>query len=402
MSDGRRRCPWGESAPEYVAYHDEEWGRPVTDDQAIYERIVLEGFQSGLSWLTILRKREGFRAAFADFDIETVARFGKRDVARLLADAAIVRHRGKIEAAIANAKAAVALDVGLAELVWSARPERAAPCTAAAGRRAGDHPGVDRTVEGAQAPRLPFRRSHDRVRRDAGVRHRQRPPGRLLGARRGGAAATRCPGGCECLVKLAGASSSTDRIRAPRARSRLIAWVHLAVLWSLRVRQAAVRRAGRLAGVLRRAGNTRGDILIFSFALLLLVPTADGRSSRRLFVRLPVVRRTLHLVFVGVLAAALALQIADDALGASSAVLIAIAAGRRRGLRGGLRPGEIPAERCSRCSGRCRRSSWSVPAVLAGLRPDPAAGRRRGRHGEGDVPYARSCSSCSTSSTPTC
>ncbi len=120
--DGRRRCWWGGSTPDYVAYHDQEWGRPVTDDRGIYERLVLEGFQSGLSWLTILRKRDGVRAAFADFDIETVARFGKRDVNRLLADASIVRHRGKIEAAIANAKAAAALDVGLAELVWSHAP----------------------------------------------------------------------------------------------------------------------------------------------------------------------------------------------------------------------------------------------------------------------------------------
>jgi DNA-3-methyladenine glycosylase I len=120
--DGRRRCWWGGSTPDYVAYHDEEWGRPVADDRGIYERLVLEGFQSGLSWLTILRKREGFRAAFANFDIDTVARFGKRDVDRLLADASIVRHRGKIEAAIANAKAAAALDVPLAELVWSHAP----------------------------------------------------------------------------------------------------------------------------------------------------------------------------------------------------------------------------------------------------------------------------------------
>ncbi len=120
--DGRRRCWWGGSTPDYVAYHDEEWGRPVADDRGIYERLVLEGFQSGLSWLTILRKREGFRAAFANFDIDTVSRFGKRDVDRLLADASIVRHRGKIEAAIANAKAAAALDVPLAELVWSHAP----------------------------------------------------------------------------------------------------------------------------------------------------------------------------------------------------------------------------------------------------------------------------------------
>jgi DNA-3-methyladenine glycosylase I len=120
--DGRRRCSWGGSTPDYVAYHDEEWGRPVTDDRGIYERLVLEGFQSGLSWLTILRKRENFRAAFANFDIDAVARFGKRDVNRLLGDAGIVRHRGKIEAAIANAKAAAALDVPLAELFWSHAP----------------------------------------------------------------------------------------------------------------------------------------------------------------------------------------------------------------------------------------------------------------------------------------
>jgi len=136
--DGRRRCRWGASTPDYAVYHDAEWGRPVTDDRGIYERLVLEGFQSGLSWLTILRKREGFRAAFAGFEIEAVARFGKRDVRRLLSDTAIVRHRGKIEAAIANAKAAAALDVGLAELVWSHAPggRRAAP------RGYGDVPAV--------------------------------------------------------------------------------------------------------------------------------------------------------------------------------------------------------------------------------------------------------------------
>jgi DNA-3-methyladenine glycosylase I len=129
MDDGRRRCSWGNSTPEYARYHDEEWGRPVTDDRGIYERLVLEGFQSGLSWLTILRKRENFRAAFANFEIDAVARFGARDVSRLLGDAGIVRHRGKIEAAVANAKAAAALDVPLAELVWSFAPSgrRAAP-----------------------------------------------------------------------------------------------------------------------------------------------------------------------------------------------------------------------------------------------------------------------------------
>jgi len=133
VSDGRRRCPWGESSPDYVAYHDDEWGRPITDDRGIFERLVLEGFQSGLSWLTILRKRDNFRAAFANFEIDAVARFGARDVKRLLKDAGIVRHRGKIEAAIGNAKAAAALDVPLAELVWSHAPtgRRRAPRTLA-------------------------------------------------------------------------------------------------------------------------------------------------------------------------------------------------------------------------------------------------------------------------------
>jgi DNA-3-methyladenine glycosylase I len=124
-ADGVRRCAWATSAPEYVSYHDEEWGRPVADDRGIYARMTLEAFQSGLSWLTILRKRESFRAAFAGFEIEAVARFGPRDVRRLMADAGIVRNRAKIDAAIANARAAAAMSAGgesLAELVWSHAP----------------------------------------------------------------------------------------------------------------------------------------------------------------------------------------------------------------------------------------------------------------------------------------
>jgi DNA-3-methyladenine glycosylase I len=124
--DGRPRCSWGLSAPDYVAYHDDEWGRPVTDDRGIYERLTLEAFQSGLSWLTILRKRENFRAAFDGFDFERVSRYGDRDVERLLGDAGIVRNRAKIEAAIANAQATLALvEAGesLAALAWSHLPE---------------------------------------------------------------------------------------------------------------------------------------------------------------------------------------------------------------------------------------------------------------------------------------
>ncbi|TML60422.1 MAG: DNA-3-methyladenine glycosylase I [Actinobacteria bacterium] len=121
-----KRC-WTTSDPVYLAYHDEEWGRPVVDERALLERLCLEGFQSGLSWLTILRKRENFRAAFAGFDPAVVAGFGKRDVARLLRDAGIVRHRGKIEAAIANAQGTLALRAAgtpLEELVWAHRPKR--------------------------------------------------------------------------------------------------------------------------------------------------------------------------------------------------------------------------------------------------------------------------------------
>jgi DNA-3-methyladenine glycosylase I len=128
MSEGQR-C-WESSDPSYNAYHDEEWGRPVTDERGVFERLCLEGFQSGLSWLTILRKRDAFRAAFAGFDPDAVAAFDDRDVERLLGDAGIVRHRGKIEAAIANARATVALREAatpLHELFWSYRPDPPPP-----------------------------------------------------------------------------------------------------------------------------------------------------------------------------------------------------------------------------------------------------------------------------------
>jgi DNA-3-methyladenine glycosylase I len=126
--DGVVRCFWGASAPEYLPYHDTEWGFPVADDHRLFEKLCLEGFQSGLSWLTILRKRENFRKAFAGFDFEKVARFGNRDIERLLGDAGIVRHRGKIEATINNAKRAVELveeEGSLAGYVWGFEPEAA-------------------------------------------------------------------------------------------------------------------------------------------------------------------------------------------------------------------------------------------------------------------------------------
>ena len=117
--DGQRRCPWALSAPEQLPYHDEEWGRPVRDDRGIFERLCLEAFQSGLSWLTILRKRENFRAAFGGFDPAVVAEFGPDDVTRLLGDAGIIRNRAKITAVIGNARAALAIPRGVAALFWS-------------------------------------------------------------------------------------------------------------------------------------------------------------------------------------------------------------------------------------------------------------------------------------------
>ena len=132
--DGRGRCPWGDAPPDYRAYHDLEWGRPVTDTRGLFERISLEAFQSGLSWLTILRKREAFRSAFAGFDPAVVATYGQRDVDRLLADAGIVRNRAKVEATIANAAAVRALDQSLADLLWGFAPaagDRPVPITSA-------------------------------------------------------------------------------------------------------------------------------------------------------------------------------------------------------------------------------------------------------------------------------
>jgi DNA-3-methyladenine glycosylase I len=132
-ADRRARCGWGASTPDYERYHDEEWGKPVRDADALYEKLCLEAFQSGLSWLTILRKREAFRAAFAGFDIAAVARFGPDDVERLMGDPGIVRNRAKIEAAIANAKAAAEVE-DLGAMMWSFAPDpdaRPAPRTMA-------------------------------------------------------------------------------------------------------------------------------------------------------------------------------------------------------------------------------------------------------------------------------
>jgi DNA-3-methyladenine glycosylase I len=123
--DGLARCPWGASGPELLAYHDDEWGRPVADDARVYEKLCLEGFQAGLSWITVLRKRDAFRRAFASFAPDAVARFDDADVERLVTDASIVRNRAKIVAAVTNARSTVSLQAAggsLGGLVWSYRP----------------------------------------------------------------------------------------------------------------------------------------------------------------------------------------------------------------------------------------------------------------------------------------
>jgi DNA-3-methyladenine glycosylase I len=129
----RVRCAWADSAPEYATYHDEEWGTPLRGDDALFERLCLEAFQSGLAWITILRKRPAFRSAFAGFSIDAVAGFGADDEARLMADAGIVRNRAKIAAAIGNARAAQQLPEGLSDLLWSFAPgdQRPRPATLA-------------------------------------------------------------------------------------------------------------------------------------------------------------------------------------------------------------------------------------------------------------------------------
>ena len=169
----------------YRDYHDQEWGRPLHGRVALFERMSLEAFQSGLSWLIILRKRENFRRAFSGFDIEKVARYTDADVQRLMADAGIVRNRAKIDATIANARAAAELGSSedLSELLWSfAPPPRPRPAdvseipSATAESKA--------MAQGTETARVPLRRAHHRLCVDAGDRHGRRPYPRLLGASR--------------------------------------------------------------------------------------------------------------------------------------------------------------------------------------------------------------------------
>ena len=174
--DGKLRCAWHGSDPLYRSYHDDEWGRPVADDRRLYEKICLEGFQSGLSWLTILRKRENFRAAFADFDFAKVADFGEAEIARLLGDAGIIRHRGKIVSTINNARRAAELVAEAGSLAHFVLELRARTRRASGPHRLGhagvnaDHRDLDPPVEGVEEARLELRRSDHCIRIHAGSR----------------------------------------------------------------------------------------------------------------------------------------------------------------------------------------------------------------------------------------
>ena len=184
--DGTARCWWCGEDPLYRSYHDDEWGREKRGDDALFELLSLEGFQAGLSWLTILRKRESFRQAFAGFSIERVADFDERDVERLLGDAGIVRHRGKIEATIGNAVAALELPGGTVRFRVVVRSSPPPGAAVGPRRAAGDDARVGRALEGAQAARLPVRRADDGLCVHAVGGLRRRPPRRAATSPRPG------------------------------------------------------------------------------------------------------------------------------------------------------------------------------------------------------------------------
>ena len=186
--DGLGRCPWAATHPILRHYHDTEWGLAVRGERALYERISLEAFQSGLSWLTVLRKRPAFRAAFDDFDPEILAGYTGEDVERLMSDGTIIRNRAKIEAACTNARAVLGLreHEGLDELIWSHKPDEA-PVPPRRLRGSHKHARLEGTSSGPAPPRLPVRRPDHRLRSDGSRRYGRHapdrvPPPRLLGS----------------------------------------------------------------------------------------------------------------------------------------------------------------------------------------------------------------------------
>ena len=206
-SDGVLRCSWGNSAPEYPAYHDLEWGFPVADDRLLFEKLCLEGFQSGLSWITILRRRPGFRAAFFNFDIERVASMTEVDIERLLQDTGIIRHRGKIESTINNASRALELAAefgSLGSFFWRYEPG------ADRGASRNHDAGIDCNGQGSQAAGFPVCRADHRLRLHAGDGHRQRPRAGVL-----------------VLHRLRGRSSRLRQTGMTRSKSQLAGRVFL-------------------------------------------------------------------------------------------------------------------------------------------------------------------------------
>ena len=258
--DGLKRCPWPGADPLYLAYHDEEWGAPEWDDRALYEKLVLDGFQAGLAWITILRKRPAFRLAFDGFDPEKVARYDERKIAALLGDAGIVRHRGKIEATIALAR--VTLDLqgrgragqALVELRRRPADRRQAPLEP---RRPGRKPGIAGDVEGFEGARGALRRPDDRLRLHAGDRHGQRPSGRLPPPRR-------LPRARRGAPAMTGAAKPRAEIK-PRAWQRMLSGRRLDLIDPSPLDVEIADIAHGLARVARWNGQTSGAE-IFSVA----------------------------------------------------------------------------------------------------------------------------------------
>ena len=181
--DGRYRCPWPNQDPLYVAYHDDEWGVPERDDRALFEKLVLDGFQAGLSWITILRKRDNFRRAFDGFAPEAIAGYGKREVTALMNDAGIVRNRAKIEGTILSARGYLEImekGPGFSALLWNFVDGKPQVNHRRSHRRAaGRDAGLPRHLEGTRVARLQVRRPDHRLRLHAGGRHGQRPSGHV-------------------------------------------------------------------------------------------------------------------------------------------------------------------------------------------------------------------------------
>ena len=274
MATACTRCPWPKQDPLYVAYHDEEWGVPEYDDRALYEKLMLDGFQAGLSWITILRKRENFRKAFDDFEPEKIARYPKRKIESLMKDAGIVRNRAKIEGAVGSARGYLEImeqRAGLFEFAVGF-PRRQAEAERVPQRRSGA--GGDRDlaqdVEGARRPRLQVRRADDRLCLHAGGRHGQRPSGELPPPRRRRQAR-------QATISFAKMSKAAKK-SAPRAWQRMLSGRRLDLLDPSPLDVEIEDIAHGLARVARWNGQTKGAH-IFSVAQHALLVEALARAK---------------------------------------------------------------------------------------------------------------------------